>query len=215
MTEAALLMDRIYAWQTGIYDFTRRPYLLGRDHLIENLAPPIGGRVLEIGCGTGRNLINAARRWPKASYFGFDISTVMLEKARKEVEKAELTELIRVTQADAVTFPKLLFGETPFNRIYFSYTLSMIPDWVAALERAADAVPPGGSLLIADFGDQNKLPRFFRMLLRSWLSLFHVTPRDELETIMRELAKRRGFHCDFHRLYRGYAFIAALRRPGD
>ncbi len=215
MTEAALLMDRIYAWQTGIYDFTRRPYLLGRDHLIENLAPPIGGRVLEIGCGTGRNLINAARRWPKASYFGFDISTVMLEKARKEVEKAELTELIRVTQADAVTFPKLLFGETSFNRIYFSYTLSMIPDWVAALERAADAVPPGGSLLIADFGDQNKLPRFFRMLLRSWLSLFHVTPRDELETIMRELAKRRGFHCDFHRLYRGYAFIAALRRPGD
>ena len=215
MTQAALLMDRMYAWQTGIYDFTRRPYLLGRDHLIENLAPPIGGRVLEIGCGTGRNLISAAHRWPKASYFGLDISTVMLDKARKEIGKAELTDVIRVTQADAVTFPKLLFGETPFNRIYFSYTLSMIPDWMAALERAADAIPPGGSLLIADFGDQSQLPRFFRMLLRRWLSLFHVTPRDDLELAMRDLAARRGLHCDFHRLYRGYTFIAALRRPGD
>ena len=65
MTQAALRMDRMYAWQTGIYDITRRPYLLGRDQLIDSLAPPNGSRVLEIGCGTGRNLIHAARQWPE------------------------------------------------------------------------------------------------------------------------------------------------------
>jgi len=215
MTQAALRMDRMYAWQTGIYDFTRRPYLLGRDQLIESLAPPNGSRVLEIGCGTGRNLIHAARRWPKANFCGFDVSPVMLTKAREAIDKAHLEQSIRVTQADAVNFPTMLFGEEPFQRIYFSYTLSMIPDWIAALERAAAALPPGGSLLIADFGDQRDLPGWFRILLRGWLTMFDVTPRNDLEAVMRKLAGERGLHCDFHRLYRGYAFIAALRRPKD
>jgi S-adenosylmethionine-diacylgycerolhomoserine-N-methlytransferase len=215
MTQAALRMDRMYAWQTGIYDVTRRPYLLGRDTLIDSLAPPVGGRVLEIGCGTGRNLIHAARRWPKAVYCGFDISPVMLTKARTAIAKADLDDRVRVTQADAVTFPDHLFGEAPFQRIYFSYTLSMILDWVAALERAAAALPPGGSLLIADFGDQRDLPRMFRALLRYWLSLFDVTPRLDLEQVMLDIAARRGLVCDFHRIYRGYAFLAALRRPAD
>ncbi len=215
MSQAALRMDRMYGWQTGIYDVTRRPYLLGRDQLIESLAPPNGSRVLEIGCGTGRNLVHAARRWPKANFCGFDISPVMLGKARDAIAKADLDDAIRITQADAVNFPAMLFGEEPFQRIYFSYTLSMIPDWIAALERAVEALPPGGSLLIADFGDQRELPAWFRFLLRRWLALFDVTPRDDLENVLRKLAVERGLHCDFHRLYRGYAFIAALRRSKD
>ena len=215
MSQAALRMDRMYGWQTGIYDLTRRPYLLGRDQLIESLAPPNGSRVLEIGCGTGRNLIHAARRWPKVNFCGFDVSPVMLAKAREAIGKADLENSIRVTQADAVNFPTMLFGEEPFQRIYFSYTLSMIPDWTAALERAAAAIPPGGSLLIADFGDQRDLPGWFRSILRRWLSIFDVTPRNDLEGVMRKLASERGLHCDFQRLYRGYAFIAALRRPRD
>ncbi len=215
MTQAALRMDRMYGWQAGIYDITRRPYLLGRDQLIESLAPPNGSRVLEIGCGTGRNLVHAARRWPKAHFYGFDVSAVMLTKARKSIVKADMEDSIRVTQADAVNFPTMLFGEGAFQRIYFSYTLSMIPDWIGALERAAAAIPPGGSLLIADFGDQRDLPAWFRLLLRRWLAMFDVTPRGDLEEVMRSLARKRGLHCDFHRLYRGYAFIAALRRPKD
>ena len=215
MSQAALRMDRMYGWQIGIYDFTRRPYLLGRDQLIESLAPPNGSRVLEIGCGTGRNLVHAAQRWPKADFCGFDVSPVMLTKAREAIARADLESTIRVTQADAVNFPAMLFGEEPFQRIYFSYTLSMIPDWTAALERAVEALPPGGSLLIADFGDQRDLPAWFRFLLRRWLAMFDVTPRNELESVMRKLAEERGLACDFHRLYRGYAFIAALRRPKD
>ena len=51
---------------SGIYyDASRRYYLLGRDRLLDQLAPPPGGSILEIGCGTGRNLIGAARRYPR------------------------------------------------------------------------------------------------------------------------------------------------------
>ena len=60
MASEAALMDRIYRRQRHVYDFTRKYYLLGRDELIERLAPPADSRVLEIGCGTARNLIAAA-----------------------------------------------------------------------------------------------------------------------------------------------------------
>ena len=36
----ALHMDRMYAWQRHVYDLTRKPYLLGRAHLVTALAPP-------------------------------------------------------------------------------------------------------------------------------------------------------------------------------
>ncbi len=61
-------MDRIYRHQRHIYDLTRKYYLLGRDALIRDLAPVPGDTVLEIGCGTGRNLILAARRYPDARF---------------------------------------------------------------------------------------------------------------------------------------------------
>ena len=62
MTElAAGRMDAIYRGQRHIYDLTRKYYLLGGDGLIHDLAPPAGGSILEVGCGTARNLIAAAR----------------------------------------------------------------------------------------------------------------------------------------------------------
>lgn len=214
MTDAALSMDRIYAWQTRIYDFTRKPYLLGRDRLVDALAPPNGGRVLEIGCGTARNLIRCARRWPGASCFGVDVSKAMLQQARIKVARAGLEGRVRLTQADAMDLdPAQAFATVDFQRIYFSYTLSMIPDWTRAVDHAAGLLPPKGALLIADFGDQKGLPRLFGTALRRWLSLFHVQPRDNLEAVLREIAQSRGLAVDFVSLYRGYTFLAALRRP--
>ena len=66
MTDAALSMDRMYRRQRHVYDLTRKYYLLGRDRMIDGLDARPGHRVLEIGCGTGRNLIQAARRYPQA-----------------------------------------------------------------------------------------------------------------------------------------------------
>ena len=75
------LMNAVYRNQRYIYDITRKYYLLGRDRLIETLAPPQGGRVLEVACGTGRNLVAIGRHYPEARLFGFDISTEMLTTA--------------------------------------------------------------------------------------------------------------------------------------
>ena len=127
------LMDRIYRRQRHVYDLSRKYYLLGRDRLIEGLAPPPGGRVLEIGCGTARNLIAVAHRHPDTPLFGIDLSLEMLDTARRRVDREGLGGRIRLAHADATRFdPALLFGVPGFSRIFFSYTLSMIPEWERA-----------------------------------------------------------------------------------
>jgi S-adenosylmethionine-diacylgycerolhomoserine-N-methlytransferase len=213
MAASAELMDRLYRRQRHVYDVTRKCYLLGRDRLISRLAPPAGSRVLEIGCGTARNLVVAAQAYPDAQFFGIDISCEMLETARRVVEREGLGHDVRLAHADAATFdPALLFGVPGFSRIFLSYSLSMMPAWQAVLERALTWLAPGGELHVVDFGDQEWLPAWFRIGLRQWLRLFHVAPRDELERELTLLGLRSGALTAVERPFRGYAQYAVCRR---
>jgi len=212
MTDAALLMDRMYRHQRHIYDFTRKFYLLGRDALIRELDAPNGANVLEIGCGTGRNLILAAQRYSDARFYGLDVSSEMLATARAEIARADLSTRIIVAQADATDFdPRALFGVETFERVYISYALSMIPPWREALARACAVVAPGGVLKIVDFGDCGDLPAGFRALLKTWLSRFGVHPREGLQDELAKFAAERGLKAGFQALYRRYAFLGELR----
>lgn len=205
------LMDRIYRHQRHIYDITRKYYLLGRDRLIARLAPAPGSRVLEIGCGTARNLVRAARAYPDVRFFGIDISQEMLHTARQSIARQGLQAHIRLAQADATRFdPALLFGVPGFSRIFISYSLSMIPGWPAVLDQAAACLLPGGELHIVDFGRQEGLPGWFRAALRRWLALFHVHPRDDLEAVLADLAGKSRLSCVVERPYQGYAQHAVL-----
>jgi S-adenosylmethionine-diacylgycerolhomoserine-N-methlytransferase len=203
-------MDRIYRHQRHIYDLTRKYYLLGRDRLIEGLAPQDGDSVLEIGCGTGRNLIVAARRYPQAQFFGVDISQQMLDSAAVSIARAGLSSRIRVRRGDATDFAApSLFGQMRFERVFFSYSLSMIPEWRRALVHATTLLADRGELHIVDFGGQERLPRWFKSALRRWLTLFHVMPRDGLEAA---LAAAPGMALAIERPYGGYSQSAVLTK---
>jgi len=206
-------MDAIYRTQRHFYDLTRKYYLLGRDRLIRHLSPPPGGSVLEIGCGTGRNLIVAAQAWPDAHFFGIDISEAMLETARAKVAKAGLSDRITLTQGDATAFDaRALFGRPAFDRVFQSYTLSMIPDWQGAIREAAAKLAPGGRLDIVDFGQQNGLPRLWRKFLFGWLAKFDVTPRATLRDVVEGIAAAQGLEADFLPLRLDYVWVARLSR---
>ena len=210
---AGLQMDRIYRRQRHFYDFTRKYYLLGRDRLIRDLAPPSGSKVLEIGCGTARNLVKAARAYSDAEFYGIDISTKMLETARESIVRRGLTANIRLAEADATNFdPELLFGVPGFSRIFASYSLSMIPGWSKVLEHIVQWLAPGGELHSVDFGKQERLPRWFRSVLCWWLGRFHVSPRGDLEAELEALARRSGMTVVVERPFLGYAQRAVCRR---
>jgi S-adenosylmethionine-diacylgycerolhomoserine-N-methlytransferase len=204
----------MYRWQRHIYDATRRYYLLGRNELISGLRPAAGANVLEIGCGTGRNLVLAARRHPDALFFGIDVSTEMLTSARSAVSRRGLTNRIRVAHGDATGFdPDFLFGIPSFDHILISYSLSMIPDWRRVVETGLSHLAPGGRLHIVDFGTQERLPRFVRAALLRWLAIFDVTPRDDLERVLAAVADASSAKLTFERPFRGYAQYAVLKVP--
>jgi S-adenosylmethionine-diacylgycerolhomoserine-N-methlytransferase len=188
-TSHAALMDKVYRRQRYVYDFTRKYYLLGRDRLIREMALPPGAAVLEVGCGTARNLIAMAERYPSAKLYGLDASSEMLRTAATSLERAGLSDAValRLGYAEAVT-PELFGREEPFDAIVFSYSLSMIPDWKQALRAANRALKPGGQIHVVDFGDLGGAGPF-RALLRGWLTLFHVEPREALLKTLEEKAE--------------------------
>lgn len=209
----AALMDGVYRRQRHVYDATRKFYLLGRDPMIAGLGVPAGGSVLEIGCGTGRNLVEVARRYPDAKLFGIDISREMLASAGAAVAKNGLQRRVRLALADAALFdPARSFGQKQFDRIFISYAVSMIPGWETVIEQAVKHLAPSGELHVVDFGDQRDLPDWFKGLLFRWLEAFHVTPRARLFAAAADAAGVCGGSVEERRLYRGFAWIAIVRR---
>lgn len=205
------LMDGVYRWQKHIYDGTRKFYLLGRDELLEALAPAPGDRVLEIGCGTGRNLVLAARRHPEARFFGLDISDEMLGTARAKIEAAGLSDRVTLARADATDFdPAALFGEAAFERVFFSYSLSMIPDWQGALAEGLRVTAPEGRLLAVDFGMQEGMPTWVRAGLSRWLALFHVAAQPALPEAAERLAAAAGREAAVTSRYRDWSREVAI-----
>lgn len=208
----AALMDAVYRRQRHIYDLTRKYYLFGRDRMIRELDLKPGDRLVEIGCGTARNLVKIARRYPGAMLYGLDASAEMLKTAAAAIERAGLGSRIRLAQGYGEAISPGVFGETrPFDVALFSYSLSMIPDWTQALRAAADALSPEGSIRIVDFGDLKGVGWIGESMLRAWLALFHVSPRAEILAALAGAESRK--HTVSLRMLPGrYAFLLALSK---
>lgn len=207
------LMDDIYKSQRHIYDVTRKYYLLGRDRLIDDLKPEPGQKVLEVGCGTGRNLVKAAKTYPEAEFYGFDISSEMLISAQNSVNKAELTSRVHLAQGDASNFStEKPFDISAFDRVFYSYTLSMIPPWEKAVHEGINVLSDDGRLHIVDFGEQENLPGLFRHLLKKWLALFHVESRKGLFPLVEKLDADPHLKITKQMVYADYARIITISK---
>ncbi|HLX62779.1 MAG TPA: class I SAM-dependent methyltransferase [Planctomycetota bacterium] len=205
-------MDRIYRVQRHFYDLTRKFYLFGRDRLIRTMDIRPGMNVLEIGCGTARNLILLARKHPQARFYGLDASREMLATAQKKIDSRKLADRITLKYclAEELDYKRTFELNEKFDAMFFSYSLSMIPTWRAALDAAFANVKPGHSIYSVDFWDQRELPAVFRKMLVWWLSLFHVHHRPELLEYMNELDTRGRCKLELTPLYRRYSYIARL-----
>lgn len=214
---AAHRMDRMYRLQRWIYDPTRRWYLAGRDRLIHDLAVPAGGSVLEIACGTGRNLIRIGERYPTAALYGIDISAEMLKSAHNSRRRAGLDHRLKLAAGNATTFdPAGLFaGQVRFDRIVVAYALSMIPHWRAVVDHAVDLLAPDGRLEIVDFGQMEQWPAGARAAMLQWLRWFDVTPRPGVAAYVGTLAHRHGAVLRHETIGAGYAEIIGLRLRSD
>jgi S-adenosylmethionine-diacylgycerolhomoserine-N-methlytransferase len=207
-------MDRMYRLQRYFYDFTRKYYLLGRDRLLRRMDLRPGDRVLEIGCGTARNLIMLARRRPDLACYGLDASHEMLATAEAKVRGRGLAQRITLRPCLAEELDHAwTFGlADPFDAAFFSYSLSMIPTWPQAIEAALANLKPGAALYVVDFWDQGDWPGWFRLLLKKWLDLFHVVHRPELLDHLRSLEARGIGALTIEPVAGRYAYLATFRK---
>jgi S-adenosylmethionine-diacylgycerolhomoserine-N-methlytransferase len=210
---SAELMDRQYRFQRHIYDFTRTHYLFWRRRLIADLDPPRNGSVVEVACGTGWNLLRAAKTYPTARLYGFDISREMLVTSKRSVARRGISGRVDLAEGDATNFDvEQMFGIPSADRIFISYALSMIPDWPAAIERGAAQLAPGGALHVVDFGRMDNMPSLPRAAFLRFLAHYNVTPRRDLEKVLRAAAGRHGLACSFEEMRSGYTAYSVLRR---
>jgi len=209
------LMDSMYRVQRYFYDASRKFYLFGRDLLIREIPVQPGQHILEVGCGTGRNLILLAKRHPNAKFWGLDASHEMLKTACAKIEKKGLQNQIELRHGLAEDLhPQTMFGmDEAFDVIFFSYSLSMIPGWSGSVEVAMQHIKPGGYLYLVDFWDQTKLPKWFQRLLKAWLSLFHVRHDPKMIPYLEETAKKYQTELHLQSVMGQYAFLASIQKP--
>jgi len=187
--DATAAMDRIYRHQRHFYDLTRKLFLFGRDSLLRRMRIREGDRVLEVGCGTGRNLFKLRAWGHENELYGLDASTAMLATAAAKLEKRRNCRLVSFKHGLAQElFPACIFDVPKFDVIFFSYSLSMIPECTASIDAALRSLVPNGRLYIVDFCDQAEFPPFVRKLLGRWLSLFGVKHRPEIYDRLAQLA---------------------------
>lgn len=151
-TSLAHPLEKYYQFQSKIYDLTRWSFLFGRQKVINKLPfeQSTSLRILEVGCGTGRNLVQLAKRYPNAQITGVDLSADMLKIAQKKTAPF----------ANRVNIVHGAFGQTPlakeFDLVLFSYCLTMVnPGWDELIEEAKQHLRPKGYLALADFHDSN------------------------------------------------------------
>jgi S-adenosylmethionine-diacylgycerolhomoserine-N-methlytransferase len=138
-------LEAFYGPQAEHYDAFRERLLHGRSELMGRLDPRPGANVVELGAGTGRNLDFLGERLPVlGSVELVDLCPALLNRAR---QRTRGLPNVRVVEADAVAYRPA----RPVDLVYFSYALTMIPDWEGALGNAVSMLKPGGTLGVVDF----------------------------------------------------------------
>jgi S-adenosylmethionine-diacylgycerolhomoserine-N-methlytransferase len=173
-----------------------------------------GDRVLEIGCGTARNLIRLARQRPGVHCYGLDVSTEMLATAAAKVKSRGLEARIALQHcfAEELDHAKTFGLDAPFDAAFFSYSLSMIPTWPQAIDAALANIKRGKAFYVVDFWDQGDWPGWFRALLKYWLDLFHVHYRPELIDHLKKLDEQGVGKLTLQSVAGRYAYLATFRK---
>jgi len=170
-------LESFYRHQAQDYDRFRKKLLHGRQALYESLPTPLGGTWIEMGGGTGANLeFLADRIGGLESVHVVDLSSSLLAQATERIARHKWKN-VKITHGDVldVDLPAA-------DIITFSYSLTMIPPWYAAIDRALELLKPGGILAVVDFYVSRKYPSagrgkhgwFPRSLWPLWFAMDNV-----------------------------------------
>ena len=135
---------RSYALWAPLYDKVFGRLFAGPRRAAIDAAERVGGRVLEVGVGTGLSLGLYSRR---VRITGIDISRPMLDQARARVAAEGLRHVETLLEMDAA---HLAFPDNHFDVVMLQYVVNTVPDPEATLAEAARVLRPGGEIVIVN-----------------------------------------------------------------
>jgi phosphatidylethanolamine/phosphatidyl-N-methylethanolamine N-methyltransferase len=137
-------VEKAYARWAPVYDLVfGKVFEAGRKASIA-AAERVGGRILEVGVGTGISLPDYAHT---NQLVGIDISAPMLRKARERVAQQGLTNVEGLAVMDA---KHLAFRDNAFDVIVAQYVITAVPDPEATLDEFARVLRPGGEIILVN-----------------------------------------------------------------
>jgi phosphatidylethanolamine/phosphatidyl-N-methylethanolamine N-methyltransferase len=135
---------KAYGRWAPIYDLVfGKVFDQGRQSTIA-VADKIGGRILDVGVGTGLSLSDYSR---STRLCGVDISEPMLRKAQERVRKLELDNVETLAVMDA---KNLAFPDDFFDAVVAQYVITAVPDPEATLDDFIRVLKPGGELILVN-----------------------------------------------------------------
>jgi phosphatidylethanolamine/phosphatidyl-N-methylethanolamine N-methyltransferase len=151
---------RAYARWAPVYDLVFGAVFERGRHAAIAAAERIGGRILEVGVGTGISLpVYAATN----RLFGIDISEPMLRRAQERVTELGLSNVEGLAVMDA---EKLSFPDSSFDVVVAQYVITTVPNPEATLDEFARVLKPGGEIVLvsrvgAEAGLRRTLEQWF------------------------------------------------------
>jgi S-adenosylmethionine-diacylgycerolhomoserine-N-methlytransferase len=189
-------LESFYAGQAAGYDDFRRRLLQGRESLIKQLPLDDQAVWVDMGGGTGANLEFVGPRLDRLKHvYVVDLSASLLKVAEQRSREQGWTH-VSACVADATTF----CPPEPADVVTFSYSLTMIPDWFAAIDNALAMLRPGGRIAVVDFyvgrkyppSDQVRHGWFTRNFWPVWFASDNVFPSSEhLPYLLRHTTRER------------------------
>ena len=187
-----------------------------------------GQQALDVGCGVGTSAIQMARRFG-AAVTAIDISPIMLERARRNVQRAGLGREVEVEQGDILA---LRFEDSTFDRV-IAEAVTMVVDRQRAAKELVRVCRPGGMVLATEFfwrqppteeareiflgqvcpGMQlDKLDGWVRIYKDAGLSAIEVRSGPFEMMTPRGFIRDEGFINAFACMFRGFSRVAYLRK---
>ncbi len=192
-------LEGYYRWHSHIYDATRWSFLFGREKLLLSLPDlPPEPRILEIGCGTGRNIERLEQLFPDAQITGIDLSRAMLEKASQRLDIGNHIELLHTRYGDEP------FKPGPVDLILLSYSLTMMrTDIENKLQNISKHMRSNGYIATVDF---NKSPHLW---FEKWMQANHVQMDGSLLPLLKKYFKpvETSVHSAYFGLWSYFMFI--------
>jgi phosphatidylethanolamine/phosphatidyl-N-methylethanolamine N-methyltransferase len=137
-------VEQAYARWAPVYDVVfGAVFALGRAAAIQ-AAERVGGRILEVGVGTGISLPDYAR---ENRLVGVDICEPMLRKAKERVQAQGLSNVELLALMDGT---RLAFADASFDVVVAQFVITTVPDPERTLDEFARVVRPGGEIVLVN-----------------------------------------------------------------